>query len=416
MIMRLMIIILLICVIPAYAQEYPDLGVYVEPVHQNLVVPWSVDWLPDGTMIFTERGGDLWISDNVPPRLILSLDTGGIEGGLLGLAVDPDFESNNYIYLYYTYSDFFTLMNKVVRYQYVDGSVYGETTLVDRIPGGPVHDGGRIQFGPDEKLYITTGDAGVPSLAQDVDSLAGKILRINRDGSIPSDNPWPNSPVYTMGHRNPQGIDWDRYGNLVASEHGPSGFSSGHDEINIIISGTNYGWPNIVGDESTFGMSTPFYHTGQDTWAPSGVEFYDGGTIPAWTGKYFVAALYSQNLHMFDINATDGTLSSHQSLFQDEFGRLRDVQTGPDGHLYLLTSNRDGRGSPSPNDDQILRVMPLDSKCTNDSNTCLADSRIPQWVKEIFAAYLDDMITEDELLNALQYLIEQKVILIDADR
>ena len=107
MIMRLMIIILLICVIPAYAQEYPDLGVYVEPVHQNLVVPWSVDWLPDGTMIFTERGGDLWISDNVPPRLILSLDTGGIEGGLLGLAVDPDFESNNYIYLYYTYSDFF---------------------------------------------------------------------------------------------------------------------------------------------------------------------------------------------------------------------------------------------------------------------------------------------------------------------
>ena len=410
-----MLLMLTFCT-QAYAQDYPDLGVSVETVHKNLDVPWSVDWLPDGTMLFTERGGNLWVSDNSSPKLILSLETGGIEGGLLGLAVDPNFESNNYIYLYYTYSEFFTLLNKVVRYQYIDNIISDETILLDRIPGGHVHDGGRIQFGPDEKLYITTGDAGISSLSQDVDSLAGKILRINSDGTIPDDNPWTDSPVYSIGHRNPQGIDWDTFGNLIATEHGPSGFESGHDEINIIVRGANYGWPNIIGDESADGMRNPVYHTSQNTWAPSGAEFYDDDAIPLWTGKYFVAALYSRHLHMFDLNATDGTISSHTALFQNEFGRLRDVQTGPDGYLYLLTSNREGRGSPSPDDDRILRILPLDTKCdTNNSKNCMTELRIPKWVKTIFAAYSDGTISEDELINALQYLIEKRVILIDSD-
>jgi glucose/arabinose dehydrogenase len=234
--------------------------------------------------------------------------------------------------------------------------------LIEGIPGGPFHDGGRIQFGPDGKLYVTTGEAGNPALSQDLNSLGGKILRINSDGTIPEDNPWEFLPIYSIGHRNPQGIDWDDAGNLVATEHGPSGLRGiGHDEINLIVPGTNYGWPDIIGDEEMNGMQSPLLHSGDDAWAPSGSEFYDGYKIPHWTGNYFVATLRGNHLHMIEFNSEITSVVSHEKLFQDEFGRIRDVQTGPDGFLYLLTSNQDGRGSPKTNDDKILRIVPIDS-------------------------------------------------------
>ena len=360
-----------------YAQtDYPGLGVRVQTVADGLAVPWSIDWLPDGTAIFTERGGTVSIiRDGLPePEAVLSIGVGGgAEGGLLGVAVDPDFGDNGYVYLYYTYNDPFSPpYNRIERYTYHDGSGDGGATaagparldgahiILDKIPASSWHDGGRIQFGPDGMLYAATGDAIVPDLSQDAASLAGKILRMDRDGGAPADNPWEGSLVYSMGHRNPQGMDWDYDGRMIITEHGPSGrLGVGHDEINVVEGGRNYGWPVVIGDGAGgTPYENPAFHTGGSTWAPSGAEFYESGAIPEWQGRYFVATLLGRALQMVQLGP-DGAVASHEPLFEGEFGRLRDVQTGPDGHLYVLTSNRDGRGAPAPEDDRILRIVPL---------------------------------------------------------
>ncbi len=341
---------------------YPGFGVRVETVAQDLTVPWSIDWLPDGTALFTERQGYLKMIQNgtTEPTALLFRTSTSLVGGMLGVAVDPNFEENNYIYLYRTYNKGDILLNKLVRYTLTDGRVVNEHTVLDNIPGAVFENGGRIQFGPDGKIYITTGYAPDPFLAQDPDSLAGKILRINPDGTVPDDNPIEGSPVWSMGHRHPQGLDWDASGNLLVAEHGPSGWrSEAHDEINLIVPGANYGWPIIVGGETAEGLRPPLVHSGNDTWAPSGAEFYDGDKIPEWTGKFFVAALRGTHLHMIDLDLENNVVVSHTRLFSESLGRLRDVQTGPDGYLYLLTSNQDGWVTPADNDDRILRIVPL---------------------------------------------------------
>ena len=417
------------------AQEYPELGVRVETVADNLTIPWSMDWLPNGDTIFTERNGHLRIIQDgeLSQESLLSLGVGGVEGGMLGVTVDPNFEENNFIYLYYTYNDFLSTINKLVRYQLVDNILTEDKILLDGIPGGPFHDGGRIQFGPDGKLYITTGEAGDPKLSQDLNSLGGKILRINSDGTIPEDNPWENSPIYSIGHRNPQGIDWDESGNLIATEHGPSGWRAvAHDEVNLIIPGTNYGWPDIIGDETSEGLENPILHSGDDTWAPSGSEFYHGDKIPDWTGKYFVATLRGSHLHMIDFDLQNNAVISHEKLFQGDFGRLRDVQTGPDGFLYILTSNQDGRGFPNPGDDKILRILPLNE--INNFEECIAVgnpamesfprqcrtedgkhfveviSKIPEWVRKTAKWWSLTQISDKDYSSGLQYLINQDII------
>jgi len=420
-----------------FAQEYPDLGVKVETVAENLDIPWSIVWDPDGTIFFTERNGNVRIIQDgiVSEKPILSLDVGGFEGGLLGIALDPNYSENHYIYLFYTYNNFFSTENKVVRYVESNLTLSEDKVLIDKIPGGPNHDGGRIQFGPDGKLYITTGDAGNAGLAQDKNSVAGKILRINSDGSIPEDNPFSDSPIYSYGHRNPQGLDWDDSGNLVATEHGPRQ----HDEINVIVPGANYGWPDIIGDEIMEGLVTPIMHTGDDTWAPSGAVFYDGNKIPQWIGKFFVATLRGNHLHMIDFDIEKNKVLSHQKLFTGDFGRLRDVATGPDGYLYFLTSNRDGRGYPEINDDRILRIVPLNEinsfkDCISAGNPIMesyprqcrtangqtfveeiqiSEQKIPEWVRNIFVWYAQDQVSEDELLNAIKFLVQQDIIKLD---
>lgn len=346
----------------AYAQEYPELGIKVEVVAQNLEIPWAISFAPDGRIFFTERVGDLRVIENgiLNPEPIFSVEGARGEGGLLGLALDPNFEQNHYIYLYYTYGDFFSIWNKVVRYTESDGILKDEKILIDKIPGATYHDGGRIKFGPDNKLYITTGDAGKPDSSQDLSSISGKILRINSDGTIPNDNPFENSMVYSLGHRNPQGIDWDTQGRLVSTEHGPSGERGfAHDEVNWIKKGANYGWPEIVGDEEDSKYISPLIHTGVDTWAPSGAIFYKSDNIQSWADKYLIATLRGNHLRILDMNLDENKIVSSEKVFDGTFGRLRDVSVGPDGNLYLLTSNRDGRGPSTPDDDKILKIMPI---------------------------------------------------------
>jgi len=345
-------------VVIADAQTFEEYQVTVETVAEELEVPWSIAFASDGRIFVTERVGKLRVIEDgkLNPEPIKILDGGRGEGGLLGIALDPNFDENHYLYLHLTYSEFLSTFNKVVRFTEKDNQLSEEKVLIDQIPWGPFHDGGRIKFGPDEKLYITTGDAGNANLAQDLNSLAGKILRINRDGSIPADNPFPNSPVFSYGHRNPQGIDWHPTSKiLVSSEHG----SSAHDEINIVKAGKNYGWPIVIGGEHDPKYVDPIIHTGSDTWAPSGASFYNSENIPDWSGKYFIATLRGSHLRMLDLDLENNQVISSEALFSNSFGRLRDATMGPDGNLYLLTSNQDGRGSPAENDDRILRIIPL---------------------------------------------------------
>ena len=346
----------------AFAQEFPKYNIKVESVAENLQIPWEIAFAPDGRIFFTERTGSLRVIEH--GRLLeepaLKLDVADSEGGLLGLALDPNFTKNHHIYLYYTYSDFLSKYNRVSRFNEANNNLSDETILIDKIPASPIHDGGRIRFGPDGKLYITTGDSSNGQLAQDLNSLAGKILRINPDGSIPVDNPFENSPVYSYGHRNPQGIDWDpTTGILVESEHGPSGEKGfAHDEINIIRPGANYGWPEVVGEQTDPKYESPLYQTGTATWAPSGSSFYNSDKIPFLKGKFLVATLRGEHLHAFDVDTKQKKILTDEPLFEGLFGRLRDV-VEHDGFIYLLTSNKDGRGMPAPNDDRILKIIPL---------------------------------------------------------
>ncbi len=379
-----------------YAQEFPEYGVKVDIVADNLKVPWAIDFAPDGRIFFSERIGTVNVIENGSIIEILSKRVGGGEGGMLGIALDPDFEQNHYIYIYYTYNDLISTKNKLVRYVELDNKLVEDKVLIEEIPGAPYHDGGRIKFGPDGKLYITTGDATNPELSQNTDSVAGKILRINPDGTIPDDNPFGNA-VYSIGHRNPQGIDWDRTGVLIATEHGPSGWKGmAHDEINIILPGANYGWPDVVGDEILDGAKNPVLHSRDDTWAPSGAAFYYGDIIH-WNGKFFVSTLLGEHLHQIEFDE-DYNVIQHKKLFSGEFGRLRDAVNGPDG-LYIMTSNKDGRGNPGPDDDKILKITPL-YDMTNS----------PEWISNITNWYDEKLISEQELLNAFSYLASRGTI------
>lgn len=317
-------------------------------VAKELDIPWALDFLPDGSIIFTERAGRIRLIDEkegLLPDPLLTIDEVAHrgEGGLLGIVLHPDFVQNSFVYVYYTYQNGAVLANRVVRFRKHDNNLSDKEIIIDNIPGASIHNGGRIKFGPDGHLYITTGDANNPDLAQDENSLAGKILRLKDDGTIPADNPFPDSPVYSFGHRNPQGLVWDGQGVLWATEHGPRA----NDELNLIEPGKNYGWPIVQGDEEAPGFVSPVIHSGTETWAPSGAAYLDG--------SLFFAGLRGQSL--YEVVIDDQPVSLRRHLNRD-FGRLRDVVVGPDNFLYILTSNRDGRGMPGEDDDRIIRIDP----------------------------------------------------------
>lgn len=330
----------------------------IEVIANKLYVPWAIDISNEGKIYFTERSGLIRIIEdgklNSQPLITFSdsfVSQG--EGGLMGIALDPNYSQNHYIYVMYSYSEGNKIYNRVARLIENNNRASIDQILLDKIPGGQIHNGGRIKIGPDQKLYITTGDAGDPSLAQDPTSTAGKILRIELDGSIPNDNPIINSPIYSLGHRNPQGLAWNSKNVLYASEHG----QSAHDEINIIQPGGNYGWPLVQGDEDSkeIIMQKPLIHSDEVTWAPSGITFVNKGP---WQEKLLVATLRGQQLLTLSLNGKGTVVRDVESWFENEYGRLREVIQGKDGSIYLATSNRDGRGNPDISDDKIIRLIP----------------------------------------------------------
>lgn len=336
----------------------PASTIATDVIIQNLSVPWSVAFDPRGRLFFTERAGRvrLWENGTLQPEPVAILPVAAVgEAGLLGLALAPNFQENHFFYVYHTFRNSGGgLSNRVVRLTEQNGRASDPVVILDGIPGANIHDGGRLRFGPDGKLYVTTGDAAAGQLAQDLKSLAGKILRMNPDGSIPPDNPFPDSLVFSLGHRNPQGLDWHpETGVLFAAEHGPSA----HDEVNIIKPGGNYGWPNVTGTGGGNTFINPLIETGTDTWAPSGASFYKGNLIPGWKGNFFIATLRGVHLRRLVLKPPAFLeIASSEALFLRSLGRLREVSEGPDGALYITTNNRDGRGSPIPEDDRIIRI------------------------------------------------------------
>lgn len=325
----------------------------IQIVAENLKIPWAVAFPPaspaggpDGDILVTERPGNLLKIGR--DRSVIKIE--GVrhigEGGLLGLALHPKYEQNNWIYLYLTTNEGGGLRNRVERYTLHDGTLSDRKLIIENIPGASVHDGGRLAFGSDGYLYIGTGDAGTSNLAQDRNSLAGKILRVTDEGETPDDNPF-NNAVYSYGHRNVQGLAWDNDGRLWATEHGRSGILSGFDELNLIEKGKNYGWPVIQGDERRDGMVTPVINSGaSDTWAPAGAAYVDGSIF---FGGLRGEALFEAKL--------DGTkVSSLTKHFYKEYGRIREVILGPEDYLYITTSNIDGRGNARAGDDKLIRV------------------------------------------------------------
>lgn len=319
-----------------------------EVVAEDLDVPWEVVVLDENRFLVTERTGALLVIEDGDQHVIERFDELDSpllgEGGLLGIAVHPNFEENGYLYVYQTV-DRESVENTVRRFE-VDienRELRNETVIIDGIPSDRFHNGGRIAFGPDGYLYVTTGDATEAEFAQDTDSLAGKILRLNATGSVPEANPFGNE-VYSYGHRNPQGLTWDDDGRLWATEHG----SDTRDELNHIEAGSNYGWPTITGDETAAEMESPVFHSGQyTTWAPAGVAATDGSV--------FFAGLRGERL--YEVGVVDGEVTSFIGHFAGDFGRLRAVTLGPEReYLYLSTSNTDGRGQEQADDDKLIRV------------------------------------------------------------
>jgi len=325
-------------------------------IAENLTIPWDIVFLDDGRMLVSERSGTIVIVDP-DSGTSTEIEVPGVihqgEGGLLGMAAHPDFDQNRLVYLYRTSgatADTSASVNEVVRYTFTGRALEDPEMIVDGIPGALYHNGGRIAFGPDGMLYIATGDAREPDLSQDRQSRAGKILRVTPDGDVPGDNPFADSSVYSLGHRNPQGLTWDAAGRLWSTEHGRSGPArTGMDELNLIEAGGNYGWPESEGDRVGSGTIGPRIHSGPDvTWAPASALY--------WDGSIFFGGLRGATLYEAVLDGTEVVeLRKH---FPGQFGRIRSIVLGSDGGFYLTTSNRDNRGEVAPGDDRIIRLNP----------------------------------------------------------
>ena len=340
----------------------------VETVASGLEVPWGFAFLPNKNLLFTERPGRVRLIEDgklrAEPIYVVPDVEPSSESGLMDISIHPDFKTNGFVYLAYAYNKDGKRV-KVVRYRF-DGNKFSEPkTIVENIPGAPNHAGTRARFGPDGKLYVTTGDSTNWNLAQDNNSLAGKTLRLNDDGSIPTDNPFVGKAgyrpeIFSTGHRNPQGLAWQPGSGLMfETEHGPSGFEGrggGADEVNIVERGKNYGWPTIYGNRTQAGLEPPLLEY-SPACAPASGMFYNADVFPAFKGNFFFGCL--RGTRIIRVVLDGRRVVSQENLLSETYGRIREVAEGPDGFIYFSTSNRDGRGSPAKEDDRILRLVPV---------------------------------------------------------
>lgn len=355
----------------------------VETVATNLEVVWSIVFAPDGRVFFTERPGRLRVIENGKLRqkpffTVPDVEPTG-ESGLMGMTLHPKFSENHFVYLAYAYRDENKDQNvRVARYRETGETLLDPKTIIEAIPASQFHAGTRLRFGPDGKLYITTGDATKQARSQQLNSINGKTLRINDDGTVPDDNPFVKQPearseIWTYGHRNAQGMDFQpETGLMFQTEHGPSlidGVSlfkrSGGDEVNIVERGKNYGWDKISHNMTRAGMETPIIQYSPAI-APASGMFYRGNLFPELKGNFLFGALKGQMIVRLVLNGRK--IVSQDKLFEKQYGRIRDVVEALDGSIYFSTSNRDGRGDPAKEDDRILRLVPLDNKQTKTAN------------------------------------------------
>lgn len=335
-----------------------------EIIADNLFVPWSLVFTNENRLLVSERNGYIKevVNDQLNEKSLIHFEevSQQSEEGLMGLALDPDYKTNQTLYACLAYQkDNGALANKVISLLDNGSSIERSLVIIDNLPSARYHAGCRLMFLPDRTLLITVGDAAQRDLAQSMDSLAGKILRINKDGSVPEDNPFYPSPIYSLGHRNPQGLAYDGVNKIIwSSEHGPSVFDgpAGGDEINIIEPGNNYGWPLISHEKSKEGLISPLIQFTPAT-APGSLLYYDHQAWPEFRGTLLYGALRGEALYRLVLNPKNPReIIWYETIPQVSFGRIREVVQSPGGAIYLTTSNRDGRGSLRANDDKIYRL------------------------------------------------------------
>ncbi len=337
----------------------------VVPFVTGLKIPWTIVFTSQNRMLVTEREGALRLVENgkLNPKPLITFGETSHSGeeGLLGMVLDPNYETNKLLYVVVAYGKASKTVEKVVRLRDLGDSIIEDKNILDDIPAAQFHDGGTLRFGPDGKLYVSTGDALNKDNAQSMNSLSGKILRINSDGSIPVDNPFPNSPVYTYGHRNPQGFDWYPLSHVMyETEHGPSTYDGppGGDEVNVIEAGNNYGWPVVDHERHANGLIDPkILFT--PAFAPASGMFYSGKVFPQFYGNFFFGGLVGEGIMRVVVEpSSPSKILSYGKLSDITVGRVRNIAQGPDGYLYFSTSNLDGRGKSHQGDDQIFRIVP----------------------------------------------------------
>ncbi|MEA2662942.1 MAG: aldose sugar dehydrogenase [Chloroflexota bacterium] len=331
----------------------------VETVIQSgLSVPWDIAFAPDGRLFMTERIGNIVMFESAKPNAkrigttkVPDIHAMG-EAGLMGIALDPDFAANGSLYVCASRMDGGEWRNQILRYKAgATATTFDGYLIREGAQAATIHDGCRLRFGPDGKLWATMGENGNGRLAQDPSSLNGKILRMNTDGTVPTDNPiLPGAAArtfaYSMGHRNPQGLAFQPGTDVIFEiEHG----ATTNDEINILAPGKNYGWPDQEGPGGTAkGFVDPIWTSGATTYATSGATFVTGTQWGAWSGSLLVATLKEQDLRRFAVNGT--TVVQRETLYDQKYGRLRSIVQGPDGAIYVTTSNGSG--------DRIIRITP----------------------------------------------------------